>query len=579
MLEFIQLLNQRYQAVIANLKKDDPRCAIFQQRVEQLFFTESFIKKGDLIGNNTDTLLQIGNIGPTQAGKSSVANLVLNSQLAGVSPLAGYTVHPQGFCCHTDTQACTGLQNYFGRFQQLTLSELSDERHDCYSLVNNTSDAPLLPRCVFWDTPDFDSIDSADYREGVLRTIALADIIVLVVSKEKYADQSVWEMMSMIESFHQPTLICINKLIEGTEDIIIRSLKEKWQHARNDEFPDVIPLYYQKQTSMPDWPVSENKQFIQLEKKVSHHKHFDYQSELINSYWHDWLEPIVAEHEAVRLWNSLVDQSINQALIEYQRDYLDHPHYYDTFQEALVELLNLLEIPGISRVLTKTRRALTWPVRKIMGIGKKRSSPLSQEVVLLNQIGEHLLISFSEQLLGKIDSDTKQHAWWKECYCLLRQQRNEILSKYNLDVENYRTCFQQDVDETANRLYNKLSKQPVILNSLRATRLTTDAGAMALMIATGGIGIHDLIITPAMLSFTSLLAEGALGGYMSSLEAELKQHQLKTVKNDVLIASFQQSLYALPEQLSDKNRFNISQALLQSAEIKRKEKKHGIRIL
>lgn len=579
MLEFIQLLNQRYQAVIANIKKDDPRCTLFQLRVEQLLFTESFIRKGDLIGKNTDTPLQIGIIGPTQAGKSSVANLVLDSQLAGVSPLAGYTVHPQGFCCHADTQACTDLQNYFGRFQQLTLSELSNERHDCYSLVNNTGDAPLLPRCVFWDTPDFDSIDSADYREGVLRTIALADIIVLVVSKEKYADQSVWEMMSMIESFHQPTLICVNKLVEGTEDLIIRSLKEKWQHARKDEFPDVIPLYYQKQTAMPVWPASENRQFFQLEKKVSHHKHFDYQSELINKYWHNWLEPIVAEHEAARLWCSLVDQSINQALDEYQRDYLNHPHYYDTFQNALVELLNLLEIPGISRALTKTRRVLTWPVRKIMGIGKKRSPPVSQEEVLLTQIGEHLLISFAEQLLGKIDSDTTQHAWWKECYVLLRQQRNEILSKYYLVVEDYRISFQQDVDETANRLYNNLSEHPIILNSLRATRLTTDATGMALVIATGGIGIHDLVITPAMLSFTSLLAESAVGSYMGNVEAELKQHQLKTVKNDVLVASLQQALYALPEQLSDKNRFNISQALLQSAEIQRKEKKHGIRVL
>ena len=112
-------------------------------------------------------------------------------------------------------------------------------------------------------------------------------------------------------------------LVEGTEDLIIRSLKEKWQHARKDEFPDVIPLYYQKQTAMPVWPASENRQFFQLEKKVSHHKHFDYQSELINKYWHNWLEPIVAEHEAARLWCSLVDQSINQALDEYQRDYLN----------------------------------------------------------------------------------------------------------------------------------------------------------------------------------------------------------------------------------------------------------------
>jgi len=579
MLEFIQLLNQRYQAIIANLKANDPQLALFQQRLEQLIFAEAFIRKGELLESSTETPLQIAIIGPTQAGKSSVANLILNSTLAGVSPLAGYTVHPQGFCHQHTLQQCSGLQNYFGRFQQLQIAELSKERHDCFSLTDTDNDSILLPPCVFWDTPDFDSIDSVDYREGVIRTIALADIVVLVVSKEKYADQSVWEMMSTIESFHQTTLICVNKLIEGTEELIINSLKEKWYQARDDEFPYVIPLHYQKQTAMPVWPAVENQRLFQLQQSVSQQKHFEYQHNLLNKYWHSWLEPVVAEHEALKLWKLLVDKNIAQGLEEYQRDYLNHPHYYDTFQNALVELLNLLEIPGISRVLTKTRRVLTWPVRKMIGLGRSVTAPKSQEQALLNQIGEHLLISLADQLLEKIDSDSKQNKWWKDSYCLLRQQKTELLQDYQLSVGTYCDSFQQDVEETANRLYNKLSEKPVVLNSLRATRVTTDAAAMALMIQTGGIGVHDLVITPAMLSMTSLLAESAIGSYMGNVEAELKQHQLQTVEQDLFKATLQQALYALPERLSDKSRFNISPELLEKAEQQRNEKKHGIRIL
>jgi len=579
MLEFIQLLNQRYQLIIANLKENDPQIVIFQQRIEQLVFAEAFIRKGQGLDASPEMPLQIAIIGPTQAGKSSVANLLLNSQLAGVSPLAGYTVHPQGFCHQVNLQECSSLQNYFGRFQQLSLAELNDARYDCYSLVEAENESSLLPRCVFWDTPDFDSIDSKDYKEGVIRTIALADIVILVVSKEKYADQSVWEMMSMIESFHQTTLICINKLSEGTEELIINSLRQKWLQAREDIFPDVIPLHFQKQTTKPVWPDSEKHRLFQLQKTVSQDKHNEYLHNLLNKYWHHWLEPVVAEHEALILWQSLVDQNIEQALLDYQRDYLNHPHYYDTFQNALVELLNLLEIPGISRVLTKTRRILTWPVRKMMGLSKIKSLPKNQEQALLSQIGEHLLISLSDQLLEKIDSDTKQSKWWKDSYCLLRQQKNELLSDYQNIVNGYCVSFQQDVDATANRLYNKLSEQPLVLNSLRATRVTTDAAAMALMIQTGGIGVHDLVITPAMLSMTSLLAESAIGGYMGNVEAELKQHQLATVKKDVFIKALQQTLYHLPEQISDNSRFNISVEQLKKAEQQRNEKKYGIRLL
>ena len=579
MLEFIQLLNQRYQAIFAALKSNDSTRGLYQQRIEQLIFAEAFIRKGQLIDSTPDMPLQIAVIGPTQAGKSSVVNLILNSASAGVSPLAGYTVHPHGFCHQVNKQQCTGLQHYFGRFQQLIPEQLTAERYDCYALADSVSNTALLPECVFWDTPDFDSIDSVDYREGVIRTIALADIVVLVVSKEKYADQSVWEMMAMLESFQQPTLICINKLIEDSESIIINSLKEKWAHARTDVFPDVVPLYYQKQTAMPNWPEKADRHFFSLQRHVSHDKHFLEQQRLINNYWEEWLEPIIAEQEAARHWCLLVDDVIKQSLDEYQRDYLNHPHYYDTFQNALIELLNLLEIPGISKVLTKTRRVLTWPIRKVMRIGRRKTLVLSHEEAILKQVSEHLLIVLADKLLEKIDSDTKQHKWWKDSYCLLRDRKTGLLVEYEQNITQYVFSFQQDVDQTANRLYNKLSEQPLLLNSLRATRVTTDAAAMALIIQTGGIGLYDLVITPAMLSLTSLLTESAIGGYMRTVEAELKQHQLKTVNKDVFIACIQQSLYALPAQMSDKGRFNISAELLVQANKQRNEKKYGIRLL
>ena len=114
MLEFIQLLNQRYQAISENLKINDSAWSLFQQRIEQLIFTEAFIRKGQLIETNSNTPLQIAVIGPTQAGKSSIVNLILNSNNAGVSPLAGYTVHPQGFCNQVESQQCNGFNITLG---------------------------------------------------------------------------------------------------------------------------------------------------------------------------------------------------------------------------------------------------------------------------------------------------------------------------------------------------------------------------------------------------------------------------------------------------------------------------------
>jgi len=581
MLEFIQLLKQRYRAVFGDLP-DRPYSnegvkTNYQQRIDQLILAEAFIRKGQLIEASQEPLLHMAVVGPTQAGKSSLVNVLLNSNVAGVSPLAGYTIHPQGFCNGVNLADCTGLQRYFGRFQQLQQAQLSKDRHDCYSLIENTTDSKLLPHGVLWDTPDFDSIDSATYREGVIRAIALADMVILVVSKEKYADQSVWDIMAAIEELHQPTIICLNKLIEGSESIIIQSLKEKWRQARTDEFPEVVSLYYQKPGGLPMWPVSRQQLLNQLASKVHLDKHARFEQELLKRHWQTWLEPVFAEHQALNDWNELVDLMIKQAMESYQRDYLNHPHHYETFQLAMTELLNLMEIPGLARILAGTRQVLTWPVRQIMKLGRKRPhiADSSYEIALLNQIAEHTLIQLADKLLDKDD----QNQWWRQLNSVLRSQRQDALQDFSQAAKNYHLSFQQDVESAAHRLYYKLQEQPMVLNSLRATRATADAAVIAISFYMGGIGLHDLVIAPAMLTVTSLLAESAVGGYMHKVEAELKQNQFNTVKQALFVDSLRKKLLQLPEQLSMTTYFNISPDQLRAAELQLTEKRHGLRLL
>jgi len=585
MLEFIQLLKQRYQAVLGDLPDrpyggNETVKTSYQKRIDQLILAEAFIRKGQLIEASPEPLLHMAMVGPTQAGKSSLANVLLNSSVAGVSPLAGYTIHPQGFCNGVSVADCEGLQRYFGRFQQLPQTQLSKDRHDCYSLTENTTGSGLLPHGVLWDTPDFDSIDSATYREGVIRAIALADIVILVVSKEKYADQSVWDIMTTIEELHQPTIICLNKLVEGSESIILQSLKEKWRQARIDEFPEVVPLYYQKPGGLPAWPESRRQLLNQLASKVKLEKHARFEQELLRRHWQTWLEPVLDEHQAFNDWVELVDLMIKQAMENYQRDYLNHPHHYETFQLAMTELLNLMEIPGLARVLAGTRQILTWPVKQVMKLGRKglHIADSSYEIALLNQIAEHTLIQLADRLLDRADQ-SQQNPWWRQLNSVLRSQRQDALQDFAEAAKKYHLSFQQDVESAAHRLYYKLQEQPALLNSLRATRATADATVLAISFYMGGVGLHDLVIAPAMLAVTSLLAESAVGGYMHKVEAELKQNQFNTVKQALFIESLRKKLLQLPEQLSTATYFNISPDRLRAAELQLTEKRHGLRLL
>ncbi len=578
MLEFIQILKQRYQAILPFLDPLDPTISEYNLRIEQLLLAEAFLRKGEMLEAKRKQPLHIAVIGPTQAGKSTLVNLLLDADLAGVSPLAGYTVHPQGFVNRLANDDWAAVQHYFGRFQQRAQDQLNASRYDCYSVNPQVVDSARLPDCVLWDTPDFDSIDAEDYQEGVIRTIALADMLVLVLSKEKYADQSVWDMLKKVAAFHQPLLICVNKLTEGSEQIITSSLQEKWQQCRDDSFPPVIPLFYDKQAGHPQLPADFDRTVSKINGQIKHNKHAQYRQQLVQQHWRNWLQPVVEELEAEAEWQQMIEAALEQAAQDYQRDYLNHPHHYQTFQDALVELLNLLELPGIAKVLGKTRRVMTWPVRKVFQLGKKYKSGDTQENVLLKQIGEHVLIQLADTVWEKSEQDSSGNDWWKDGRMVLRQLRQPLLEDYEQGVEAYHAEFRQDVEQTAHRLYYQLQEQPLILNTLRATRATTDATALALAINTGGIGLHDLVITPAMLSVTSLLAESAAGSYMKKLEAELKQHQLNTVKQ-LFAETLANGLNGMTGRMPHGRRFSITRQQLDEAEQALKEKRHGLRIL
>jgi len=588
MLDFIQLLKNRYLNLITYQVSDDTQVTIYQQRIEQLILAESFLKKGQLISTHSERALQVAVIGPTQVGKSSIVNLLLNNTIAGVSALAGYTVHPQGFLAGVSGHDHQWLEGHFGDFRRVEMKDLNAQDYNAYSLMPADKVPPTpLPDCLLWDLPDFDSIDAAGYREGVLTTIGLADIVVLVVSKEKYADQSVWEIMALLEPLKLPTIIIVNKLVADSQQAVLLSLSDKWRQARKDAVPTIIPLNYQSSGRLETWPQVEfesaRRAFTEAVSQRRPSEQSSFEKAYLNQHWQGWLAPIREEETALKTWGQLLDHAVKEALAQYERDYLEHPHHYETFQNALLELLTLLEIPGLAKILSKIRRVLTWPVRQVFRWGRfgKRSSDavdISQEINLLNQKAEHFLIQISEKIIDQIDDEPEKAQWWKEMNAVMRSNRQEIMEGFSQAALVYHEDFQGEVEDIAQRLYRKLQDQPAVLNSLRATRLTTDSAAIALAIKTGGIGLQDLIITPLMLSVTSLLAESALGSYIGRLEMELKQKQLATVKQQLFLAAMKVPMAKLPEQMEQNKRFNISLDRVEQAEQQLKEKKHGLRL-
>ena len=81
---------------------------------------------------------------------------------------------------------------------------------------------------------------------------------------------------------------------------------------------------------------------------------------------------------------------------------------------------------------------------------------------------------------------------------------------------------------------------------------------------TGGIGVQDVVIAPAMLAVTSLLAESALGRYMEKSAAQLRQRQKESV-TALLNHALRERLAPMPEQIDPGLRLGIPAESLAAA--------------
>jgi predicted nucleic acid-binding protein len=308
--------------------------------------------------------------------------------------------------------------------------------------------------------------------------------------------------------------------------------------------------------------------------EVSRSEQDDVVSRFIRRHVSDWLGPLRDEQKAAYDWRQLLNDAVRVAKYDYAKGYLNNPDKYDTFNRALAELLTLLEIPGLANSLARTRALVTWPARKLLGVGRSvlagsvnlgtgmgKGSKLQvpdQEADTLVRILDKSLTHLQTQLLEKADNSAQQALWWRSLNHSFRQREPLIRQAFTRESERARAEFEPRIEAAAHQLYEQLQSQPVLLNTVRATRVTADAAGIALALKSGGLAPADLILAPAMLSVTTLLTESALGRYMDLIKNELKQEQQKHINARLLDGLLTTELEAVARHLNDDSLFTTN---------------------
>ena len=211
---------------------------------------------------------------------------------------------------------------------------------------------------------------------------------------------------------------------------------------------------------------------------------------------------------AMQSWQAVVVAGQAEFEQRYFREYLTSEKFRG-FDEALVRLMELLELPGIGKVLSGTLYVLRTPYRLLKGLVQKAiSRPDAQSRPEL-PILEDALNGWIDLLRKEAARHGDAHSLWAHVAEGFHDGglAERIRERFQQNYRNFQTGLTSEVDRTARAIYEQLEKTPAVLNTLRGGKLALDTAAIVGALAAGGIHWSDFILVPLVASLTHQLVE------------------------------------------------------------------------
>ncbi|MGL4943411.1 MAG: GTPase [Thermoguttaceae bacterium] len=162
-------------------------------------------------------LLVVAVMGGTNTGKSLLFNHLVGEAMSGVDPCAAGTKHP--VCAvpkslEQETSLAATLQHYFGTFKLAAWDSADDslKRDATPTLFWRTVDS-VPDRLLLLDTPDIDS-DTMQNWERAECVGQVADLIVAVLTPEKYNDAAIKKFFRETAASQKQVILLFNRVMD-----------------------------------------------------------------------------------------------------------------------------------------------------------------------------------------------------------------------------------------------------------------------------------------------------------------------------------------------------------------------------
>jgi hypothetical protein len=474
---------------------------------------------GPFLDGQAATPLHLAVIGGAGAGKSTVANMLSGAQQAEANPQAGFTRHPIAYTSANGTLSWPAHAGFLGPLQLLNEPSPADLDADVYQVrrVPPVEGFSLLERFIVWDCPDMTTWAATGYVSRLLEISGLADVIVYVASDERYNDEVPTQFLQLLLKTGKPVVACLMKMKEADAPAILAHFQREVldRLATGTVAALAIPFLTPEQLADParlagrhripllnqiavlgEPPVSTRRRGVQW----AVHYLVSAQERLLG----------VARQDlaALQEWRSVVQAGQADFDQRYYREYLTSEKFRG-FDEALVRLLDLLELPGAGRIVSSTLWVLRTPYRLAKGLLSKAfrrpESPGFPEQPVL----EEALAGWLDLLRKEAARRSTTHPVWAHIEKgFATGLADQARDRFQQGIRSFRLGLAEEVDRTARSIYEELEKNPAILNTLRGGKLTLDLAAITAAVATGGSHWPlDFILVPLAASITHQLVE------------------------------------------------------------------------
>jgi hypothetical protein len=459
-------------------------------------------------------------VGGAGAGKSTVSNMLCGAMLAESNPQAGFTRHPIAYAPTNAAIALPSSLGFLGPLQRLSKPEPSSLDADVYQVRRVSKEAgqyDVLEKYLVWDCPDMTTWAATGYVPRLLEVAALADVVVYVASDERYNDEVPTQFLKLLLQSGKMVVVCLMKMREADAPAFVAHFQREvlariqGQAVVTLTVPALTPeQVVDPSRRAPLYRVPIVNQIIVLGEPANAARLRTVRA--ASAYLVNWQPQLlsVARNDLAALdgWRNLVREGQTEFDARYRREYLTTERFR-RFDESLVRLLELLELPGIGRFASKTMDVLRLPytwTKKLFtsALGRPNAATMPERQIL-----DGALTGWIDQLRKEAARKAPVHPLWLHVHQGFNTGlADTIKDRFQESFRGFQISLGDEVERTARDIYEDLEKHPAALNAFRGTKFGLEvAGIIAVAAAAISHGVSLLLLIPLSSSVIQLLTD------------------------------------------------------------------------